>query len=125
MHEVDRESFEALMADGVAARPAQFRQRIENLSFIVEDWAHPQDMQQTGTRAGSTLLGLYRGIPLTRRGSGYNLAMPDVIVLFQQPLQRIARDADHLEEIVAHTVRHEVAHYFGISDARLRELEAY
>ena len=88
------------MADGVAALPAQFRQRIENLSFVVEDWAHPDDMRETGTRAGSTLLGLYRGIPLTRRGSGYNLAMPDVIVLFQQPLQRIARDADHLDELV-------------------------
>jgi predicted Zn-dependent protease with MMP-like domain len=48
--------------------------------------------------------------------------MPDVIVIFQEPLQRMARDAEHLAELVQHTVRHEVAHYFGISDRRLREL---
>ena len=51
--------------------------------------------------------------------------MPDVIVIFQQPLQRIAHDAEHLAALVEHTVRHEVAHYFGISDRRLRELGAY
>ena len=51
--------------------------------------------------------------------------MPDIIVIFQAPLERMARDADHLGEMVEHTVRHEIAHYFGISDHRLRELGAY
>ncbi len=51
--------------------------------------------------------------------------MPDIITIFQQPLQRMAGDIDELTELVDHTVRHEIAHYFGISDQRLRELGAY
>lgn len=125
MHAVDREAFEALVREAVSALPQGFRERIENVTFAVEDWASPSDLGLTGTSGGGTLLGVYRGVPLTRRTSGYNLAMPDIIIIFQQPLQRIARDADHLAELVEHTVRHEVAHYFGISDQRLRELDAY
>ena len=125
MHTIDRDSFKALMFDAVDALPVQFRDRIENLSFAVEDWADARDRSLIGTTSGGTLLGVYRGVPLTRRTSGYNLAMPDTIVIFQQPLQRLARDPDHLTELVNHTVRHEVAHYFGISDQRLRELGSY
>lgn len=124
MHAVDRETFEALLDAAVAALPQPFRDRIENVSFIVEDWAGRDDLGLTGA-TGGTLLGLYRGIPLPRRTSGYSLTTPDVIVLFQQPLQQMARDAEHLAAIVEHTLQHEVAHYFGVSDRRLRELGAY
>jgi predicted Zn-dependent protease with MMP-like domain len=124
MHAIDRNVFEGLVDDAVAALPDGFRERIENLSFSVEERATSEDLRLTGTRGG-TLLGVYRGVPLTRRTGGYNLAMPDRIVIFQQPHERIARDREHLAELVSHTVRHEVAHYFGISDERLRELEAY
>ena len=124
MHAIDRDAFEVLVDDAVAELPDGFRERIENLSFAVEDRATSEDLRLTGTRGG-TLLGVYRGVPLTRRTGGYNLAMPDRIVIFQQAHERIARDAGHLAELVAHTVQHEVAHYFGISDERLRELNAY
>ena len=125
MHQVDRETFGALLVEAVATLPEAFRERIENLSFIVEEAAHPDDLRRTGTTRGHTLLGLYRGVPLTRRTSSYNLTTPDVIVLFRKPLQRMARDAEHLATLVKHTVQHEVAHYFGISDRRLRELGSY
>ncbi len=125
MHAVDRETFEALLDAAVAALPQHFRERIENVSFIVEDWADRDDLGLTGTTGGGTLLGLYRGVPLPKRTSGHNLTTPDVIVIFQQPLQRMARDAEHLVALVEHTVQHEVAHYFGVSDRRLRELGAY
>jgi predicted Zn-dependent protease with MMP-like domain len=125
VHAIDREAFEALINEAVAALPRGFRARIENVSFTVEDWANRRDLGLTGTPGGGTLLGVYRGVPLTRRTSGYHLTVPDVIVIFQQPLQQIARDADHLAALVEHTVRHEVAHYFGISDERLRELGSY
>ena len=125
MHAIDDDAFQTLVHDAVDALPPQFRERIENLTFSVQDSADPTDFALTGTTSGHTLLGVYRGVPLTRRTSGYNLAMPDVIVIFQQPLQRIARDAEHLTALVQHTVRHEVAHYFGISDQRLRDLNAY
>lgn len=125
MHAIDHDTFESLVHEAVAALPAGFLERIENVSFAVEDWANPADFGLTGTNQGGTLLGVYRGVPLTRRTSGYNLITPDLIVLFQQPLQRLARDLDHLITLVDHTVHHEIAHYFGISDQRLRELGAY
>ncbi len=125
VHAVDRETFEALLDAAVAALPQPFRERIENVSFLVEERASRHDLHQTGTTGGRTLLGVYRGVPLPRRTSSYNLATPDTIVIFQQPLQRLARDAEHLAALVARTVQHEIAHYFGISDRRLRELDAY
>ena len=125
MHEMDREQFEAIVTDAVRALPDEFRERIANLEFSVEDWARPDDYARTDTPRGSTILGVYRGIPLTKRNAGYNMTLPDRIVIFQQPLQRMASDADDLTDRIRHVVKHEIAHYFGISDERLREIDAY
>jgi predicted Zn-dependent protease with MMP-like domain len=125
MHEVPAEEFEGMVARAVEALPETFRARIANLDFSVEEWAVPEDYARTRSPGGSTMLGVYRGIPLSRRGSGYHMALPDRIVIFRGPLQRLAIDRADLEERVAHVVRHEVAHYFGISDDRLREIDAY
>jgi predicted Zn-dependent protease with MMP-like domain len=124
-HEVSGEEFEELVADAVSGLPEQFIKRLSNVEFSVEPHARPEDYGRMGLPRGSVLLGVYRGVPLTRRGHGYNMAVPDRIVIFQAPIERLARDADDLRERVQHVVRHEVAHYFGISDERLRELEAY
>jgi predicted Zn-dependent protease with MMP-like domain len=125
MYEIDREQFEAIITDAVRSLPAEFRDRLANLEFAVEDWARPDDYGRTGSPAGSTILGVYRGIPLPKRGAGYNMTLPDRIVIFQQPLQRLAVDAADLTDRIQHVVKHEIAHYFGISDDRLREIEAY
>ena len=125
MHEVHRERFEEMLVDAIDRLPDEFRTRIANVDFAVEDFARADDYDRTGTSRNAMILGVYRGVPLNRRGSGYNMILPDTIVLFQQPLQRLARDEDDLATRVAHVLRHEVAHYFGISDDRLREIEAY
>lgn len=124
MYEIDRGQFEAIVTDAVRALPDEFRGRIANVEFAVEDWARPDDYARV-TPPGSTLLGVYRGIPLTKRGAGYHMTLPDRIVIFQQPLQRLARDESDLAERIRHVVKHEIAHYFGISDERLREIDAY
>jgi predicted Zn-dependent protease with MMP-like domain len=105
--------------------PETFRDRITNLEFVVEDRASSDDYARVGGSRGRTLLGVYRGIPLPRRGRRYQMALPDRIVIFQQPIQRLARSEADLTERVRHVVQHEVAHYFGISDERLREIDAY
>lgn len=125
MFEVDRETFVAMVGRALDELPVEFRERIANVDVAIEDFARPDDYARTRSPAGSTLLGVYRGIPLTRRGAHYNMALPDTIVIFQRPIERIARDEADLERRVGRVVRHEIAHYFGISDDRLHELEAY
>ena len=125
MYEIEREDFEAVVAQAANGLPSEFRDQIANLEFSVEEWANAGDYARTGTPANATLLGVYRGVPLTKRGAYYNMTLPDTIVVFRQPLQRIARDEADLRDRIRHVVRHEVAHYFGISDDRLREIDAY
>ena len=125
MYKVDRETFEGLVTSVVEDLPDTFRDRVTNLEFVVEDLASSDDFARVGGGRGGTLLGVYRGIPLPLRGRRYNMALPDRIVIFQQPIQRLARSEADLSERVRHVVRHEIAHYFGISDERLREIDAY
>ncbi len=125
MHEIDRAEYESVVMRAVQGLPEAFRERISNLEFAVEDWAQPDDYARGGTPPGSTILGIYRGVPLPKRHAGYNMMLPDRIVIFREPLQRIARDEADLTARIEHVVRHEIAHYFGISDERLREIDAY
>ena len=125
MFEVEREAFEEMVVEAVEGLPEGFRDRIANVEFAVEERARPDDLARMGLPPGAMLLGVYRGVPLTKRGAGYHMTLPDRIVVFREPLQWLARDADDLRERVRHVVRHEVAHYFGISDDRLREIDAY
>jgi predicted Zn-dependent protease with MMP-like domain len=105
--------FEALVAHALDDLPDDFARAMENVDVIVED---------TAPEPG--LLGLYEGIPQTNRGSAYAGVLPDRITIFRRSIERIARDDDHLRKLVRDTVVHEIAHHFGISDERLRELGA-
>ncbi len=124
MYKVGRDTFEGLVTSAVEDLPEVFRDRITNLEFVVEDLASSDDYAGVGGR-DRTLLGVYRGIPLPRRGRRYHTTLPDRIVIFQQPIQRLAMSEADLSERVRHVVQHEIAHYFGISDERLREIDAY
>ena len=121
---MERERFEELVRRALTELPEEIAQRMSNVDVEVHDWPTPAQLASLGVGARGTLLGLYEGIPLTRRTSGYNLVPPDRITIFQGPLERISRDEADLVERVRATVIHEVAHHFGISDARLRQIEA-
>jgi len=121
---VERERFEELVRRAMATLPPEIAERIDNVDVEVQEWPAPQQLASARVPRGSTLLGLYQGIPLTKRNSGYNMVPPDRIIIFQGPLERIARGDDELVDRVRDVVVHEVAHHFGISDARLREIEA-
>lgn len=92
---------------------------MSNVDIVVEDLPAPQDIPE---RDSEGLLGLYHGIPLTDRGAGYFGVLPDRITLYQRNIERIARSARDLQQIVRRTVIHEIAHHFGIDDDRLEEL---
>jgi predicted Zn-dependent protease with MMP-like domain len=117
--EVSLQRFEAMVADALDSIPPDLGEQMDNVAVVVEDW--PSAAQLDG-RDG-TLLGLYEGVPLTARGPlSYAGVAPDRITVFRGPLCALARDEDDLARSVRTTVLHEVGHYFGMTDARLREL---
>ena len=113
---VSRAHFDELVAEALDSLPDWVLNRLENVEILVEE--HPP-------RREPNLLGLYHGIPLTKRGAGYAGVLPDTITLYRRTIESVARDDDHLRSLIAHTVEHEVAHFFGISDERLRDMDAY
>ena len=124
---MDEQTFAGLVADALDSLPRMFIERLENVEVLIEDWPRPQDLEEVGmeSRDRTSLLGLYHGVPLTRRTTFYS-ALPDTITIYQKPIERVAgQDAESIREQVRHTVIHEIAHYYGISDDRLDELGAY
>ena len=120
---MDRERFEWLVARAVESLPEEFRTKLENVDVVVEDWPTQSQLAKAGLGRGQTLLGLYQGVPLTRRGRHYGLVAPDKITIFQKPIEaKCGFEAEIVAEI-QRVVRHEIAHHFGIGDARLRQLE--
>jgi predicted Zn-dependent protease with MMP-like domain len=120
---MDRERFEWLVARAVDSLPEEFRTRLENIDVVVEDWPTHSQLAEVGLKDGRTLLGLYQGVPLTRRGGHYGLVPPDKITIFQKPIEAKCRDDARITAEIQKVVRHEIAHHFGIGDARLRQLE--
>jgi predicted Zn-dependent protease with MMP-like domain len=110
--------FEALVVAAMDSLPEAFRSRLGSVAIVIEDEATPDQLHSVGA-AG--LLGLYTGVPRTRYGAE-DAAVASKITIFRGPHLRQFRDPNSLARGVADTVRHEVAHHFGISDARLEEL---
>ena len=119
MHDGDPQSapdFEQTILETIDSLPADLRNQISNVEIVVEDEPPP----------GQPLLGLYEGIPLTRRGSSYNGALPDKITIYRGPLERhYGHEPDLLTQQIRRVVLHEVAHHFGISDQRLIDIDRY
>ena len=112
MVEVSPERFEQLVADALDGIPAGLGDLMDNVAVFVEEVGRP-----------SSLLGLYEGVPLTERNANYGgMVMPDRITIYRRAIVTHSRDERDVVEQVRVTVVHEVAHHFGISDARLHEL---
>jgi predicted Zn-dependent protease with MMP-like domain len=122
---VDDEWFQAEVAAALDSLPAEFAERLENIEIGVERWPSPEQRRAARIQPWQTLYGLYQGVPLPARSSGYMLVPPDLITIFSEPLLHDFPDEAGLRTQVRRVVLHEIAHYFGISDARLLELGAY
>jgi predicted Zn-dependent protease with MMP-like domain len=111
-----QDQFETWVADALDGLPPDIAALMDNVAIAVEEEPPP----------GANLLGLYRGVPQTRRTSAYAGALPDLITIYRGPLERISgRDPERLRAQIRRTVWHEIAHHFGISDERLLELDRY
>ncbi len=125
LKKMEREQFEELVAKAVDALPEHFKESLLNIDVVVEDWPSREKLEEVGVNRRQDLLGLYEGIPLTKRGRGYDMVLPDKITIFQKPIEMRYHSEDQLIKRIQGVVRHEIAHYFGISDRRLREMGRY
>ncbi|MBN1321068.1 MAG: metallopeptidase family protein [Thermoleophilia bacterium] len=124
---MDLDSFAELVSQAIESLPEEFFDALENVQVDIEEWPSPEDLEVVGLshRDRYSLLGLYHGVPLTDRHSQY-VAFPDHITIFQKPIEAVCgQDDERIRAQVQHTVIHEIAHYYGIDDDRLEELDAY
>ncbi len=117
------QEFEALVVLALKRLPKFFKSKMKNVDVVVEDRASRDLLAGTGLRSPFQLLGLYQGVPLDRRGFYYGNVLPDKITLFQVPIESMCQTKEEIEQKVREVVIHEVGHYFGLDDERLRELE--
>ncbi len=120
---MDREKFEWLVARAIGSLPNEFLTKLENIDVVMEDWPTQEQLARAGVRRGETLLGLYEGVPLTKRGGHYGLVPPDKITIFQKPIEAKCRYDAEITAEIQRVVRHEIAHHFGIGDAKLEQIE--
>lgn len=108
--------FERAVRDALNLLPPELRDSMSNVDIVIDEEAP----------ASSNVLGLYEGIPLTRRTSSYGAVLPDKITIYRRPIERVAGPSpERLRKEIEHVVVHEIAHHFGISDERLIELGKY
>ncbi len=126
---MDRARFMQLTAEALDSLPQEFRRRIRNLAVLVEDYPQGQGPRDRPGRPrklppapGRLLLGLYVGVPLTRR-SVFNIPTgPDHIVLYQKNIEAVCRGEQEIREQIRRTVIHEVGHYFGLDEEQLKDV---
>jgi len=121
---LSRREFEELVIVALEGLPKFFKKRMKNIDIAVEERASPELRQEMKLERSSELLGLYQGVPIDRRGFYYGNVLPDKITLFQVPIESICKTKEEIEEKVREVVVHEVGHYFGLDDKRIRELES-
>jgi predicted Zn-dependent protease with MMP-like domain len=117
------EEFEKLVLDGIGKIPERFQKKLENVAIIIADEPTPAQRREMHLDSHHTLLGLYQGVPQTRRGSLYYMVLPDKITIFKKPLLAISSNPEVLKQEVADTVWHEIGHHFGLNEPEVRKRE--
>jgi predicted Zn-dependent protease with MMP-like domain len=119
---VDRESFIGLVREALHDVPEPFRTHLREVDIVVKTRPSADDLRDAGLGPGESMYGFYRGIPLTERDSHYGMVAPDIIDIYQEPLEEDFHDESELLDEIRTTVLHELGHFFGIDDDRLHEL---
>jgi predicted Zn-dependent protease with MMP-like domain len=116
----DQDRFDLLVRQAIDAIPSPFAERLGSIAIVVDEEPSPEQLSLV---RASGLFGLYQGVPRTAWGADQT-PIPSKITIFRGPLVRAHRNPEALAAAVADVVRHEVAHHFGISDDRIRELQS-
>ena len=121
---MDLDRFEIYVSEAVGEVPAELRDKIKNLAFVVEDAMRMPRAQEHGIKSRGILLGLYQGVPLPKRSVNYGSVLPDKITIFKQPIERMAgSNENNIIKLIKEVVHHEIAHYFGMDETKVRSWE--
>ena len=120
-----REDFEKLVVKALEELPKDFKDCLSNVDVVVEDSVPEAYADSFSPSSKRLVLGLYQGVPLSKRTHYYGMVMPDKISIFKNNIEKICKNDDEIIKTVTHTIQHELAHHLGISDDRLRELGIY
>jgi predicted Zn-dependent protease with MMP-like domain len=121
MIRVSEEEFHIIMEQAIESIPEDFKNKIENLVFLIEQYPSENDLTRLNISHSSQLLGLYSGIPFTHRNTWYAGTLPDRIILFQQNIEAICNTKEDLSLKIREVVVHEIAHYFGMNEKEIRK----
>ncbi|MBM3450149.1 MAG: metallopeptidase family protein [Armatimonadetes bacterium] len=117
----DRAAFRAVIEETLRGVPAELRQAVDNLEFLLAEWPTPEQLGSVGLEDDDLLFGLYEGTPIPDRENDVPV-LPDIITLFWGPLLEACETEEELREEIRKTILHELAHYFGFDEDRLDEL---
>ncbi len=117
------EQFSALISRAMDELPEKYIRGLDNVVITYDDMPTEHQRRVSKLRGDQTLLGLYEGVPLTKRGAGYNLVLPDKITIFKLPIAATAHDDESFFLQIKHTLWHEIAHYYGLDHDRIHAIE--
>jgi predicted Zn-dependent protease with MMP-like domain len=120
---MSEQDFEKFVEKAVVSLPQHIQKAMDNLAIVVEKRPSPYDLRKTGTKIGNSLLGLYQGVPKTSWGRSFGQILPDKITIFQEPIESLACSVQEIAELIRIVVWHEIAHHFGFSEKKVRDLE--
>ncbi len=121
---MEREKFEKLVEVAIDEIPRKFKKYIHNLAVIVEDTPSREIYKQTRISPFSSILGHYHGVPFKHRGPFYGNLPPDVITIYQKPIENLCSSEAEIKKKIKEVILHEIGHYFGLSEEELREIES-
>jgi len=111
---ISKEKFEKLVEDAFLALPEYFKDKLENITIVIEDYPPFR-----GLKSNLSVLGLYHGVPYPKRGIYYGNTLPDIITIYQKPIEAQVKDVKELEALIRKVLYHEIGHYFGFTDEEL------
>ena len=117
---MDQDIFEDLVSQAIDSLPPEIQDWLDNVAIVVGEYPTREQLSQAGLGPGQTLFGLYVGVPKTQRGFTYGEVVPDKIIIFRRPIERLCRTPAGIRDCVRRTVLHEIGHHFGLGEDELR-----
>lgn len=123
MIDLSDKEFEEFINEGFSAISPLYMKNLDNVAIVIADEPDSEQRKKLKLRCHETLFGLYEGIPLTKRGAGYNMVVPDKITIFKKPILSVSKNILEVKENVRNTLWHEIAHYYGLDHSQIHKLD--